>query len=158
MKAKRLYILRHGQAEPYSKAVDAERQLTESGVAEVASTAHTFSEKKECFDAVFVSPYIRAQQTADVFLTALNQMPKVQTTPLITPYGKVMEVASWLIDQPYESILLITHQPFAYQFSDFLVEEALPVSVSMSTATLISLEGELLSGGCCQFRWCISPL
>ncbi|MGJ8648227.1 MAG: phosphohistidine phosphatase SixA [Marinomonas colpomeniae] len=158
MQPKRIYILRHGNAEPYSATLDEQRQLTELGVAEVESTARAFSDRCEFFDAVFVSPYIRAQQTSKVFLAAFDSTKNVVTSSLITPYGNVMDVAAWLVAQPYQSILLITHQPFAYQLVEYLADEVLPTSVSMSTATLVSLEGELLASACCQFRWCISPL
>jgi phosphohistidine phosphatase len=53
--------------------------------------------------------------------------------------------------------LLVTHQPFAHQFVDFLVDEPLPMNFAMTTATLTSVEGEFFAGACCQFRWCISP-
>jgi phosphohistidine phosphatase len=158
MQPKRIYILRHGNAEPYSATLDEQRQLTELGVAEVESTARAFSDRCESFDAVFVSPYIRAQQTSKVFLAAFDSTKNVMTSSLITPYGSVMDVAAWLVAQPYQSILLITHQPFAYQLVEYLADDVLPVDVSMSTAALVSLEGDILAGACCQFRWCISPL
>ena len=156
-KLKRLYILRHGNAEPYGCNQDELRELTALGVAEVKTTARALIAKAEVFDAVFVSPYVRAQQTAKIFLADLALSVDVKDCPLITPYGKETEVASWLDELPYDSILLVTHQPFAHQFVDFLVDEPLPVSFAMTTATLASVEGEFFAGACCQFRWCISP-
>jgi len=156
-KCKRLYILRHGNAEPYGFDQDERRELTALGAAEVKVTAQAFLDKGEVFDAVFVSPYIRAQQTAKIFLANFEILIDRKDCPLITPYGKEAEVAAWLDQQPYESILLVTHQPFAHQFVDFLVDEPLPVSFAMTTATLAALEGEFFAGACCQLRWCISP-
>jgi phosphohistidine phosphatase len=156
-KLKRLYILRHGNAQPYGYDQDELRELTELGVAEVKTAARAFRNKSEMFDVVFVSPYVRAQQTAKVFLADLDVSVEVENCPLITPEGQSMDVATWLNDLPYESILLVTHQPFAHQFVDFLVDEPLPVSFSMTTATLASVEGEFFAGACCQFRWCVSP-
>jgi phosphohistidine phosphatase len=156
-KLKRLSILRHGNAEPYGFNQDELRELTTLGVAEVKTTARAFASKAEVFDAVFVSPYVRAQQTAKIFLADLELSVDIQSCPLIMPYGKEMEVSAWLDEQPYESILLVTHQPFAHQFVDFLVDEPLPMNFAMTTATLASVEGEFFAGACCQFRWCISP-
>lgn len=156
-KPKRIYVLRHGNAQPYGYDKDERRELTELGVAEVKTAARAFRNKGEQFDVVFVSPYIRAQQTAKVFLADLDVSVEVKDSSLITPDGREMDVANWLNDQPYESILLVTHQPFAHQFVDFLVDEPLPVSFAMTTATIAAVEGEFLARACCQFRWCVSP-
>ncbi|MEP0072458.1 MAG: phosphohistidine phosphatase SixA [Marinomonas sp.] len=153
---KRLYVLRHGHAEPYSNSQDAQRKLTGKGVAQVVSTAEAFVKKAEHLDVVFVSPYLRAQQTAKTFLATLGESVEVKDCPEITPDGRVVNVAAWLGEQPYESILLITHQPFAYQLIDFLADEPLPKGFMMNTATLAALEGELLAGACCRCRWSIS--
>ncbi|MGO2355200.1 MAG: phosphohistidine phosphatase SixA [Marinomonas foliarum] len=157
MKLKRLYVLRHGNAQPYGYDLDERRELTELGVAEVKMAALAFKSRAETLDVVLVSPYVRAQQTAKVFLSSLDVSVEQQNCPLITPDGRCMDVALWLNEQPYESILLVTHQPFAHQFVDFLVDEPFPVSFAMTTAALASVEGELFANACCQFRWSESP-
>jgi len=154
---KRLYILRHGNAEPYGSAQDDLRELTELGKKEVTYTADKFLLRDEAFDVVFVSPYVRAQQTVKVFLETLDVSVEVKDCPLITPDGRDSDVALWLNTQPYDSILLVTHQPFAHQFIDYMIDEPLPISFAMTTATLASIEGEVFAGACCQFRWHISP-
>lgn len=156
-KRKRLFILRHGNAQPYGYDRDEMRELTELGVAEVKMAARTLKAKSEVFDVVYVSPYVRAQQTAKILLADLDVSAEVITCPFITPDGKNMDVALWLNEQPYDSVLLVTHQPFAHQFVDFLVDEPLPVSFAMTTATLAAVEGELFAAACCQFRWSESP-
>lgn len=156
-KLKRLYVLRHGNAEPYGSGQDKLRELTDVGRKEVASTAEQFRLKNESFDVVFVSPYVRAQQTVKTFLANLDVSVEVKNCPLITPDGRSEDVAFWLNQQPYDSILLVTHQPFAYQFIDYMVDEPLPVGFAMTTATMVSVEGEFFAGACCQFCWNVSP-
>lgn len=156
-KTKRLYILRHGNAESFGYDQDAQRALTEQGYEEVRSTAEQFAARHEDFDAIFVSPYLRAQQTANEFIKVLGSQTLPQTLDSITPSGKELDVALWLHDQPYDSILLVTHQPFAYQLVDMLADEPLPANFQMQTATIAALEGELFATACCQFRWAISP-
>ena len=154
---KRLYIMRHGHAEPFGYDQDAQRALTEQGYDEVRSTAEQFVALNEDFDAIFVSPYLRAQQTANEFIKVLGTKTLPQTLDSITPSGKELDVALWLYDQPYDSILLVTHQPFAYQLVDMLADQPLPAVFQMETATIAALEGELFATACCQFRWAISP-
>ncbi|SBT18899.1 Phosphohistidine phosphatase SixA [Marinomonas gallaica] len=157
MKTKRLYILRHGNAEPYCYEQDAQRALTKQGIEEVRSTAKQFSVLGEKLDAVFVSPYLRAQQTANEFLRVSGSQATPETLDSITPSGKELDVALWLHDLPYESILLVTHQPFAFELVEMLADAPLPYNFQMTTATMASLEGELFATACCQFRWAISP-
>ncbi|SBS31442.1 Phosphohistidine phosphatase SixA [Marinomonas aquimarina] len=157
VKTKRLYILRHGNAEPFGYDQDAQRALTEQGYDEVRSTAEQFAARDEGFDAIFVSPYLRAQQTASEFIKVLGTQTSPQTLDSITPSGKELDVALWLHDLPYDSVLLVTHQPFAYQLVDMLADELLPAAFQMQTATIAALEGELFATACCQFRWAISP-
>lgn len=157
MKTKRLYVLRHGNAEPFGYQHDAERALTEQGYAEVRSTAEQFAARGEEFDAIFVSPFLRAQQTANEFIKVLGCAAWPETLHSITPSGKELDVALWLNEQPYESILLVTHQPFAYELVELLADEPLPPTFQMMTATIAALEGELYATACCQFRWSIVP-
>lgn len=156
-KSKRLYVLRHGNAAPYGYDQDELRELTKLGIVEVKAAAAAFREKNLSFDKVFVSPYVRAQQTAKVFLAGLDAASSFEDLSLITPDGQPMAVAAWLNDQPYHSILLVTHQPFAHQFVDYLVDEPLPINFAMTTATLVAVEGELFAAACCQFKWRVSP-
>lgn len=153
-KVKRLYVLRHGNAEAYGYDKDEARKLTPEGVAEVIETARLFKSKGERLDAVFVSPFIRAQQTAQHFLTEFAQSGlEGQNCSLITPSGKELDVALWLNDLEYDAILLVTHQPFAHQLVELLADEPLPASFAMTTASLAALEGELFATACCQYRW-----
>jgi phosphohistidine phosphatase len=153
MGIKRLYILRHGNAEAPTLGNDAARNLTAMGVQEVLSTALKFKQKNESIDQVFVSPYIRAQQTAHHFLDAINYTGVSTTDDKITPSGKPIEVALWLSNLQAESVLLITHEPFASQMVDLLADMPLPQDFMMQTATLAAVEGEVLATACCQLRW-----
>ncbi|TPE55672.1 phosphohistidine phosphatase SixA [Maribrevibacterium harenarium] len=157
MATKRLYVLRHGNAQASGYENDASRYLTELGMAEVQSTAMQFAETGEDFDAIFVSPYLRAQQTANEFIKVFGTQAEIQTVDTITPSGRELDVALWLNDLPYQSILLVTHQPFAYQLVDMLADAPLPHQFSMETAALAAMEGDLFATACCQFRWGILP-
>ena len=153
-KGKRLYVLRHGNAFAHGYEQDALRELSPEGVNEVVQTARAFRERGEVLDAVYVSPYVRAQQTAQHFLAELAQDDlEPQSCSLITPSGKELDVALWLNDQKADSILLVTHQPFAHQLVELLSDEPLPASFAMTTAAMAALEGELFATACCQYRW-----
>lgn len=158
MSQKRLYILRHGDAEPYNFAKDSDRRLTPEGVKEVQSIATQFYRHEQTIEQMYVSPYRRAQETADHFsstLLALGNKDKITRTKLasIIPSGDPRAIAGWLSEQEANSILLITHQPFAAQLADLLADAPLPHNFMMKTGTMVALEGELLAAACCSFRW-----
>jgi phosphohistidine phosphatase len=156
MAIKRLYVLRHGNAEAPTFGDDAGRNLTPLGVEEVLSSAMKFKQKSETLDQVFVSPYVRAQQTAQHFLKAINYNGVSQTTDKITPSGKAIDVALWLSNMQADSVLLVTHEPFASQVVDLLADMPLPHDFIMQTATLAAVEGEILATACCKLRWVIN--
>lgn len=160
MSKKRLYILRHGNAEHYNFENDAERKLTAEGMNEARSTARQFLQHQEQVTHIYVSPYRRAQETAVEFLATCSEAntefhPECQTLDIITPCGKPMDVALWLSQQDADSILLVTHQPFAAQLVDLLSDEPLPHDFAMRTGTLVALEGEFFATACCSLRWVI---
>lgn len=156
MAIKRLYILRHGNAEAPTLGNDAQRNLTDFGVEQVLSTALKFKQKNETLDQVFVSPYVRAQQTAKHFLKAIDYSGVTTTIDKITPSGKPLDVALWLSDLQADSVLLITHEPFASQMVDLLADLPLPQDFMMYTATLAAVEGEILATACCKLRWTLN--
>jgi phosphohistidine phosphatase len=157
MTRKLLYILRHGNASPYSPSGDAGRELTELGIAEAKSAAQSFKAQHGKLDAVVVSPYVRAQQTAKTFLAELEGASQFTTNELITPAGQVVQVADWLERQENASILLVTHQPFAQDLIEYLSDQALPLHFAMTTGTLVCLEAEYFAAACCHLRWHLSP-
>lgn len=66
--------MRHGESKSQAKQIeqnapDSINGLTETGIAQVQATAKSFNNK---IDAVYSSPYLRTQQTAQLFLDNLN--------------------------------------------------------------------------------------
>ncbi|GAB3475655.1 phosphohistidine phosphatase SixA [Marinomonas epiphytica] len=157
-KAKTLFILRHGEAEPYGFDVeDEKRRLTDFGRREVSSVAQQFEVQGVKLDAVVVSPYIRAQQTAEAFIKQQGLELHYLTSDLITPDGQEHLVADYLQNLPYARILLVTHQPFAHQFVDYLVDQPLPRQFAMTTATLAVVNLDVVAMACGQFSGSLSP-
>ncbi len=156
--SKSLYILRHGTAQSSNFEYDNLRELTQKGIEEAKQTGQYFQSLGVHLDAVYASPYIRAQQTAGHFLGELQQEIAVETSDLITPSGRPLDVAIWLSNLKADTILIVTHQPFAYQLVDLLANAHLPSDLSMNTGTLVSMSGELLVSDCCTLNSFYSPV
>lgn len=150
--------MRHGEAESYGYGVnDSQRQLTGFGRREVCSTAEQFMLKADSIDVIVASPYVRAQQTAEVFIKRLGVELHCLTSDLITPSGQEHKVMDYLQGLPYSNILLVTHQPFASEFVEYLCDHPLPSQFAMTTATLASIDLSVVAMACGQLDSVIRP-
>ena len=80
-----IFVLRHGEAEPRAKR-DHQRCLTERGQSEVLTTLKRGLGELQGVQKILVSPYTRAQQTADI---AADLLPGIMlmTTDELLPGG-----------------------------------------------------------------------
>lgn len=157
-----IYIMRHGEAEAQASS-DQLRALTTLGKNEAKSTSEKLADV--CFDLVLVSPYIRAQQTKDEFLSQLNNKPKkVQTLDLITPSGSAVEVHDYLdglinVEQ-LEHVAIISHMPFVSYFTaELTYDSQMPIFQTAAIAKIDynpeTMKGELVDM-LCPFGVCIA--
>ena len=147
----RIYLLRHGQAEPQVSTDDL-RQLTPKGRADTKHILRLAVEHMPELDAIWASPLVRAQQTA---LIANSFFPHlgVQTTPLLIPEAPPQPVYGWLAGLPeYKSLLLVGHQPLI----GTLLNQFCGVPngyYAMGTSSLAALDMEVVGAGLAQLRW-----
>jgi phosphohistidine phosphatase len=138
----KVWVLRHGEAEGHARS-DAERNLTEHGRAEVLrSAAHLIGED---ISAIIASPYVRAQQTAQLVREALGFEPPIRTVPWLTPDGNPLQVLEKL--DTADNVLLVSHQPLVGGLISFLQHGHLRQPQPMSTACLAELEGDFPLAG-----------
>ncbi|MGY2282124.1 phosphohistidine phosphatase SixA [Pseudomonas gingeri] len=139
----KLWVLRHGEAEPQVRS-DAERNLTAHGRKEVLrSAAHLIGQP---LTAIYASPYVRAQQTAQLVREALGFEPEIITVPWLTPETHPSKVLEHL-DTP-DNLLVVSHQPLVGSLIGLLEDGHLRTAQPMSTASLAELEGDWpLAGG-----------
>lgn len=137
-----LYLLRHGEAEPYGRASDdASRALVPAGMKAVKQVAA----KLTSLDAVYCSPYLRARQTADLVLSATGQQA-YQLNDGLTPDSSVPALMAWLETIKSERLLLVAHNPLLSSLASQLT--GLPGGVALSTANLACLDvSDFLPGG-----------
>ena len=142
-----VFVMRHGQAEPHADS-DASRALTSYGVSEVAASAKQYL-LDHAFDYVFVSPYLRAQQSWQTIQEQGLQYTHLKTVDWITPEASVSMAMDELLAIPgsAEKILLVCHQPFVGKFTTCLCdgnEFGLPIA----TAGITVSETDVLAREC----------
>ncbi|RUO80509.1 phosphohistidine phosphatase SixA [Idiomarina tyrosinivorans] len=137
----KLFIMRHGEAEPDSvDGYDNTRRLTALGEREVRESGAWFAEHFGAVDCAFVSPYLRAQQTADV-VSEQWQLKQRQTVDTITPDADVDSVVSWLMAEAavhgFEQLLLVSHMPLvSYLVSALDARVAPPIFPTAGVAVI----------------------
>lgn len=134
----KLWVLRHGEAEPRANT-DAARRLTAHGREQVLRSAAVLLGKP--LQAIIASPYVRAQQTAGLVHEALGFDKPVQTVSWLTPDSDPQEVITELNTLGLEQVLLVSHQPLVSCLVG-LLEQGHRQGPSMSTASLAELEGD----------------
>jgi len=139
----KLWVLRHGEAVPHGSKIDSERELTEHGRNEVLrSAAHLMGQP---LTAIYASPYVRAQQTAQIVREALGFEPEIRTVDWLTPESDPDKVAEQLV--AVSNVLLVSHNPLVGNLLSYLQHGAGHPPERVSTAGLAELEhSELLIG------------
>lgn len=150
----RLWLLRHGQAEPRARS-DAERALTAHGCDEVRQAALQLQGRP--LSGILVSPYVRAQQTAALVREVLGFTGIMQTVSWLTPESELREALSQLDAYAEGEWLLVTHQPLVGALGGLLIHGHRQEPLPMHTASLAELEGDVLAAGTLELLALVHP-
>jgi len=149
-----LFILRHGQAE-IQKTTDEVRNLTLTGRHEVSATVLRSLQDLQTVQQVWVSPLVRAQQTAKIACDILTQHAvtfSVRTTELLIPEAKPSLLFDALQSVQVESILWVSHQPLVGQFIDLFCD-TYPGFHEMNTSSLACIDYQIAAAKLGALRW-----
>jgi len=149
----KLYLLRHGEAEPHAPS-DAARRLTLRGEAEVRAVALACAHRLAGLQRVVTSPYQRARQTAAELMRTLNFAGELLVETALTPAGNAGKVAA-LIEALGGEVLLVSHQPLVGELLHYLTdrEDIGP----MGTAHLAALDITVCTRGGARLLWLERP-
>lgn len=126
-----ILVMRHGEAEP-QHTHDAERRLTAFGKQQATAQGQWLKSQGWQPDALWVSTYLRAQQTADSVVRALDASPKRLVLNELIPDGDVEAVADLVAgSNDIERLLIVSHMPLV----SYLVEKLVPGAVPLAFAT-----------------------
>ncbi len=105
----RLYFLRHGIAED-TAASDAERKLTNKGIAQLHDGARLFKQLDIKLKHLYSSPLVRAKETAEIVGKALDV--EVQIRKEVSPGFSVEAVAALTHDlDSADEVMFVGHEP-----------------------------------------------
>lgn len=146
----KLYVLRHGEAEPRARS-DAQRRLTAHGLAEVRAVATAAATRLAGLQTVVSSPYQRARQTAAEVMRTLGFAGELVIEPGLTPGSAIDSLGAIVENSGAGELLLVSHQPLVGELLRYLCDaDALE---PMGTAHLAALELTAFARGGAQLLW-----
>jgi len=148
-----VYIMRHGQAVT-SGVDDAFRELTAEGKQEANEMAKWIANQNIPIDKVFVSSFVRAQQTFKEVNSVLNEKLSADTLDFITPAGSAERVHDYIdgicVTENVRHLLIVSHMPLvSFLVAELTVEGDCPIFQTAGIAhidyDLERMKGQLIS-------------
>lgn len=147
-----IFIMRHGEASMEAET-DAQRPLTSQGQLEAELMGKWMEKMSLEFDAIWVSPYVRAQQTFSFVSKSSVAKEAHRTLSFITPSGSPGEVHDFIDGEctngQTERLLIVSHMPLvSYLTSELTSHQQAPLFQTASVAEinydLATMKGELV--------------
>jgi phosphohistidine phosphatase len=136
-----LYVLRHAEAEALSPSgLDADRSLTEAGTKRMKAVARAIAKMDPAFDAVLVSPLLRARQTAEPVMAACHFKGAPRVTEALVPGSDPGDLLEELAAGQWKSVLVVGHEPNLGRLVGRLASGRREVEVPMKKAALAIFE------------------
>lgn len=142
-----LLLLRHREA--HHNSPDHLRELTKAGRQEVTKSLTKARTQIPELEAIFHSGLTRAAQTADIAAQLLAPQLQPKLMEGISPWSEVQSFPEYLESESVSAVLVVTHNPFVEDLVSFLSGDDLRIK----TGTLVCLEVDFLSRGCCDLSF-----
>lgn len=139
----KLFLVRHGEA-VIGNPLDSTRSLTERGFGQAQWAAEWLKSVMVGPVDLWVSPYLRTQQTAQPIAEALNVNAK--TYPWLQPETPPREVMDALLGAN-TNVVLVTHLPLVGRLASLLTE-GIDSDLPWSPAEIWQLEGAIFAANC----------
>jgi phosphohistidine phosphatase len=136
-----VHLLRHAEAEDSSPSGrDADRHLTEAGTKRMRVIARAIAKLDPAYDAVLVSPLVRARETAEPVAEACGFKDDFTVTDALLPSASPEELLKELAGLKADSVLVVGHQPHMGRLFGRLVSGRGDVEVPMKKASLAAFD------------------
>lgn len=108
-------------------------------------------------DVILASPYVRAQQTAELVREQLQMRRGIVTVDWATPDDDPLAVLDHLAERSEGTVLLVSHQPLVGQLLSLAVEGHRQGHYPMPTAGLACLDMAVPAAGTAQLLELSNP-
>jgi phosphohistidine phosphatase len=157
----RLFLVRHGTAEEKANGADAARALSPEGRREIEMVSGAIGASLEPPVEVLSSPYLRAQQTAEVLRERLKLPSKLRPTDALLPESDWLALRPALADldgRGARTVIAVGHNPSISLMVGAVVTDHGSARVAMAKGAVACIDlGGLRSGAVGELRWLITP-
>lgn len=150
-----LFILRHAEA-GLDAPSDFDRTLTELGKLQLSQVVGRHQEALAGISQVWVSPYVRTQQTLAHIRHWLPAQLPIETHDALTPESPVAGVLPLLERSAGQRVLMVSHQPLVGELVAKLCGLP-PGAYRLGTSALTHIELPLVGFGQGSVRFCDQP-
>lgn len=141
-----LYLLRHGEAESRAHN-DPGRQLTARGQREIEQVARQFAVRQLPLERCYVSPYVRAMQTAGHFIKHSGIAVPSEVCESLIPEIRASAVMQFLAGIREQHVLLVSHNPLLSELNALLTDGNISHMHILGTGELISITVDVIGLG-----------
>ena len=150
----KLFISRHGEAVG-TAPTDALRPLTERGHEALLAHWQQLKEDGVCVSGLLVSPFVRAQQTADCIDQVFDGLQRTDCD-LLVPEASPQAMLDWLMANPVaENTVLVSHMPLVAQLTGLWTGSASRMAFAVGTVACLDVDVAAASGA--RLMWFCSP-
>jgi phosphohistidine phosphatase len=146
-----VYLMRHGKAEDLAMS-DEVRALTSEGVRKTEDAARVLAHLKIQPSAIYASPRVRAQQTAQIVAKALGQ-PVTTREELDFSFDLGRMIGLLAAHDDREEVLLVGHNPSLSE----VVEAACGARVMLKKGAVAALNWSQASPRQAELLWLATP-
>ncbi|MCV6590700.1 MAG: histidine phosphatase family protein [Marinobacterium sp.] len=151
----RVFLMRHGIAEPFGIREDCDRALTERGRLLLQAQFQSRADELSAINRIVHSPYRRASETAKIAAQSLGVEQLIIDERLIPDADPVHLLV--LLEQHFDNpTLYITHNPFVGRLISLLCEGSTRHVVPVDTGMLVILECEWPAAGMAELHGCFA--
>ncbi|MZR61589.1 phosphohistidine phosphatase SixA [Alcanivorax sp. DP30] len=150
----RLFISRHGEAVGMAPT-DALRPLTEHGRTALRQHWQQLKESGISLSELIVSPYVRAQQTADCIAQVYGDLRRVDCDELV-PEASPQALLNWLLENPVrDNAVLVSHMPLVAQLTGLWTGSRERIGFAVGTVACLDVDVAAAAGA--RLLWLCSP-
>jgi phosphohistidine phosphatase len=148
-----LFLIRHAKAADGSLyGEDSERPLTADGRAAATQVGAALHKHGVGFDAILVSPFVRAVETAELVAVGISYTGALEVSRLLEPGGDPPEIISRLIAHRKEArVALVGHEPSMGRLLSALLGKH---GLSLSKGAAVRLQWD---GKHAHLTWIVKP-
>jgi phosphohistidine phosphatase len=154
-----LSLIRHGVAAERGDAWpdDSKRPLTEAGIERMRKAARGLARLDITIDIVFTSPLVRARQTADIVVAALDPRPSLITIDSLAPGGAYAALMADLEKHARKNrIALVGHEPAIGELAARLIGSRHAIEFKKGAVCRIDVD-DIPPAGPGSLRWFLTP-